>query len=65
MSFIAQNNIRSEVVQNQKLERLKQEYLSARINPDKVIFNYSAYELNDIEKKVLSGGLKFGIRPEN
>ena len=68
VSFIAQNNnkatLRSKVVQNQKLEPLKQEYLSEGINPDKVIFNYLAYELNDIEKKVLSRGLKFGIRQE-
>ena len=67
-SFMALNNVkslqRSEVVQNQKLERLKQEYLSNGIDPDKVIFNFSSYELNDIEKKVLSRGLRFGIRPD-
>ena len=68
MSFIAQNKIkamlRSEDVQNQKLHYLKQKYLSEGINPDMGIFNYSSYELNDIEKKVLSRGLKFGIGPE-
>ena len=67
-SFISLNNVkslqRSEVVQNQKLERLKQEYLSNGIDPDKVIFNHSNYELSDIEKKVLSRGLRFGIRPD-
>ena len=67
-SFISLNNVkslpRSEVVQNQKLEMLKQEYISHGIDPDKVIFNYSSYELNDIEKKVLSRGLRFGIRPD-
>ena len=47
-----------------KLERLKREYLSEGIDPDKIIFNYSSYELNDIEKKVLSHGLKFCIQPD-
>jgi len=55
---------RSEIIQNRKLERLKREYLSEGIDPDKVIFNYSSYELNDIEKKVLSRGLKFCIQPD-
>ena len=51
---------------NRKLERLKREYLSEGIDPDKVIFNYSSYELNDIEKKVLSRGLKkFCIQPDD
>ena len=67
-SFISYNNIKStrrvEIIQNRKLERLKQEYLSEGINPDKVIFNYSSYVLNDIEKKVLSRGLKFCVPPD-
>ena len=51
-------------MQNRKLENLKREYLAAGIDPDTVIFNYSTYNLNDIEKKVLSRGLKFSIRPD-
>ena len=68
-NFIDNCNIkgarRSEIIQNRKLERLKREYLSEGIDPDKVIFNYSSYELNDIEKKVLSHGLKFCSQPVN
>ena len=55
---------RVEIVQNRKLETLKQEYLATGIDPDKVIFNYSDYVLNPVEKKVLSRGLKFSIRPD-
>ena len=68
-SLITNNSIkatlRSEIIQNRKLEKLKQEYLSESINPDTVIFNYSSYTLNDIEKKVLARGHKFCVRPDN
>ena len=68
ISFVATFNSKSlkrvEIVQNRKLENLKLEYLAAGIDPDTVIFNYSTYNLNDIEKKVLSRGLKFSIRPD-
>ena len=69
VSLAANLNIKSlkrvEMVQNRKLENLKIAYLSSGIDPDKVIFNYSAYTLNAVEKKVLSRGLKFSVRPEN
>ena len=68
IAFIISNNTTSmkrvEIVQNRKLETLKQEYLATGIDPDKVIFNYSDYVLNPVEKKVLSRGLKFSIRPD-
>ncbi len=51
-------------MQNRKLENLKREYLASGIDPDKVIFNCSTYSLNPVEKKVLSRGLKFSIRPD-
>ena len=67
-NFIDNNSIkaarRSEIIKNRKLERLTREYLSEGIDPDKVILNYSSYDLNDIEKKVLSRGLKFCIQPD-
>ena len=67
-SSITNNNIkstlRSEINQKRKLECLKEEYLSEGINPYIVIFNYSSYVLNDIEKKVLSRGLKFCVHPD-
>ena len=64
--FVATFNIKSlkrvEIVQNRKLENLKREYLASVIDFDKVIFNYSTYILNDVEKKEPSRGLKFSIR---
>ena len=59
---LSKTTLRSEISQNKKFERLKQEYLSKGIDPDKVIF--SLYVLNKIEKKVLSRGLKFCVRPD-
>ena len=38
--------------------------MATGIDHDKVIFNYSDYALNSVEKKVLSRGLKFSIRPD-
>ena len=68
ISFVTNFNIKSlkrvEIVQNRKLENLKREYLATGIDPDKVIFNCSTYSLNPVEKKVLSRGLKFSIRPD-
>ena len=68
IAFITSVNTKSmkrvEIVQNRKLDNLKQEYLATGIDPDKVIFNYSDYTLNPMEKKVLSRGLRFSIRPD-
>ena len=33
-------------------------------DPDKVIFNFSSYNLNDHEKSVLCKGLNFAIPPK-
>ena len=38
--------------------------MATGIDPNKVIFNYSSYDLNDIEKKALPRGLKFSLRPD-
>ena len=38
--------------------------MTTGIDPDKVIFNYSDYALNLVEKKVLPRGIKFSIRPD-
>ena len=54
---------RTEFKQNQKLEKPKNEYLATGIDPEKVIFNYSSYTLDKLEKKVLSSGLKFSLYP--
>ena len=37
--------------------------MATGIDPDKVIFNYSKYSLNNVEKKVLSRSLRFSIYP--
>ena len=55
---------RTEAVQNRKLDILKREYFATGIDPNKVTFNYSSYDLNDIEKKALSCGLEFCLRPD-
>ena len=66
IAFTSVPNVNSlkcaEAVQNRKLETLKREYLATGRDPDKVIFNYSNYTFNEIEKKVLSRGLKFSSR---
>ena len=68
VSFVNSHNIKSlkrtEAVQNRKLDTLRREYLATGIDPNNVIFNLSSYTLNDIEKKALSRGLKFCLRPE-
>ena len=43
---------RVEATQKRKLDKLLQEYLAKGINPEKVIFNYSDYILDRIEKTV-------------
>ena len=34
-------------------------------NPNKVIFNFSSYELNDVEKSVLRKGFNFSVKPKS
>ena len=67
IAFASVSNVKSlrhtEAVQSRKLETLKREYLATWMDPDKVIFDYSNYALNEIEKTVLSRGLKFSFRP--
>ena len=66
-SFANSSNLKSlkrtETTQQRKLDRLTTEYLATGVDPDKVIFNYSKYSLSNIEKKVLSRGLRFSIYP--
>ena len=51
-------------VHARKLDRLVQETVAGSHNPDTVIFNYSSYDLSDMEKKVLCYGLNFSIPPK-
>ena len=66
-SFADSTNLKSikhvEFIHSRKLNTLLAEYLKSGIDPDSVIFNYSNYVLNNIEKKVLSRGLRFSIYP--
>ena len=54
-------------IQKQKLQNLLQissnNIFSDSHNPDRVIFNFSSYELTDEEKNVLCKGLNFSVKP--
>ena len=49
-------------VNNNKLKNLTLVPLVRSHNPDKVIINYSSYQLSDIQKTVLNKGLNFGLQ---
>ena len=56
-----------ENIQKRKLQNLSKissnDIFSDSHNPDRVIFNFSSYELTDDEKNVLCKGLNFSIKP--
>lgn len=52
-------------VNNNKLKNLTLVPLVRSHNPDKVIINYSSYQLSDIQKTVLNKGLNFGLHLKN
>ena len=58
-----------ENIQKRKLKNLLEvslkEVINDSHNPNRVIFNFSSYELSDVEKSVLRKGLNFLVRPKS
>ena len=56
-------------IQKRKLKNLLEvslkEVINDSHNPNRVIFNFSSYELSDTEKSVLRKGLNFSVRPKS
>ena len=70
-TFLVSNNKNISQVketQDKKLCNLHLKYIGKNSetcqDPDKVIFNFSNYNLNDLEKLVLCKGLNFSIPPK-
>ena len=59
--------LRHDNIQKRKLQNLlkisSNNIFSDSHNPDRVIFNFSSYQLTDDEKNVLCKGLNFSIKP--
>ena len=57
------------IFKNEKLKNLLEISLKEIINDshdlNKVIFNFSSYQLSDVEKSVLCKGLNFSVKPES
>ena len=53
-------------IQKRKLKNLSlKEVINDSHDPNKVIFNFSSYELSDVEKNVLCEGLNFSVKPKS
>ena len=70
--FLVTNNtsiLHHDNIQKRKLKNLLKISLKQVINgshdPNKVIFNFFSYELNDVEKNVLCRGLNFSVKPKS
>ena len=61
-SILHQDNIQKRKLKN--LFSLK-EVINDNHDPNKVIFNFSSYELSDVEKNVLCKGLNFSVKPKS
>ena len=61
-SILHHDNIQKRKFKNH-LEVLLKEVIND--NPNKVIFNFYSYELNDVEKSVLGKGLNFSVKPKS
>ena len=61
-SILHHGNIQKRKLQN-LLKISSNDIFSNSHNPDRVIFNFSSYELTDKEKNVLCKGLNFSIKP--
>ena len=59
-SILHNDNIQKQKLKN-LLEILLKEVINDSHDPNKVIFNFSSYELNDVEKSVLCKGLNFSV----
>ena len=63
-SILHHENILKRKLKN-LLEVLLKEVINDSHNPNRVIFNFSSYELSDTEKSVLRKGLNFSVRPKS
>ena len=58
-----------ENIQKRKLKNLFEISLKEVVidshDPNNVIFNFSSYELSDVEKSVLCKGLTFSVKPKS
>ena len=61
-SILHQDNMQKRKLQN-LLKISSNNIFSDSHNPDRVIFNFSSYELTDEENNVLSKGLNFSVKP--
>ena len=61
-SFLHHGNIQKRKLQN-LLKISSNNIFSDSHNPDRVIFNFSLYELTDDEKNILRKGLNFSVKP--
>ena len=63
------SNLHLDNIQKRKLKNLLEVLLKEVINdshnPNRVIFNFSSYELSDNEKSVLRKGLNFSVKPKS
>ena len=60
-SILHHDNIQKRKLKN-LLEISMKEVIKDSHDPDKVIFNFSSYELSDVEKSVLCKGLNFSVK---
>ena len=63
-SVLHHENIQKRKLKN-LLEILLKEVVNDSHNPNKMIFNFSSYELSDVEKSVLCKGLNFSVKPKS
>ena len=63
-SIIHHDNIQKRKLKN-LLEISLKEIINDNHHPNKVIFNFSSYELSDAEKSVLYKGLNFSVKPKS
>ena len=61
-SILQHDNIQKCKLQN-PLKISSSNIFSDNHNPDRVIFNFSSYELTDDEKNILCKGLNFSVKP--
>ena len=61
-SILHHDNIQNRILQN-LLNISSNKIFSESHNPDKVIFNFSSYELTDDEKNIFCKCLNFSVKP--
>ena len=63
-SILHHDNIQKQKIEN-FLEISLKEVINDSHNPNKVIFNFSSYELSHVEKSILCKGLNFSVKPKS